>query len=73
MDSLIAIKGKDFVIVAADTTNAYSVLRMKVTSPLFRTSMIRFGILMDRNYLPSEENTQTSLSLETISKRIWHS
>ncbi len=30
MDSLIAIKGKDFVIIAADTTNAYSVLRMKV-------------------------------------------
>lgn len=31
MDSLIAIKGKDFVVIAADTTNAYSVLRMKVT------------------------------------------
>ena len=31
MDSLIAIKGKDFVIIAADTVNAYSVLRMKVT------------------------------------------
>ena len=30
MDSLIAIKGKDFVIIAADTFNAYSVLKMKV-------------------------------------------
>eukprot|EP00919_Chromeraceae_sp_WS-2016_P067981 GHVR01161001.1.p1 GENE.GHVR01161001.1~~GHVR01161001.1.p1 ORF type:complete len:107 (-),score=13.14 GHVR01161001.1:1347-1667(-) len=29
MDSLIAIKGKDYVLVAADTVNAYSVLRMK--------------------------------------------
>ena len=32
MDSLIAFKGKDYVIVATDTFNAYSVLRMKVTS-----------------------------------------
>jgi len=31
MDSLIGLKGKDFVIIAADTTNAYSVLRMKVS------------------------------------------
>ncbi len=30
MDSLIAFKGKDYVIMAADTFNAYSVLRMKV-------------------------------------------
>ncbi len=30
MDSLIGIKGKDFVIIAADTFNAYSVLKMKV-------------------------------------------
>lgn len=30
MDSLIAFKGKDYVILAADTFNAYSVLRMKV-------------------------------------------
>ena len=30
MDSLIGIKGKDFVILAADTFNAYSVLKMKV-------------------------------------------
>jgi 20S proteasome alpha/beta subunit len=44
MDSLIAIKGKDFVIVAADTTNAYSVLRMKVTNMQGRTMTIRFGI-----------------------------
>jgi len=33
MDSLIAIKGQDFIIMAADTVNAYSVLRMKV--PLY--------------------------------------
>lgn len=31
MDSLIAFKGKDYVIMAADTFNVYSVLRMKVT------------------------------------------
>lgn len=30
MDSLIAFKGKDYVIMAADTFNAYSILRMKV-------------------------------------------
>lgn len=30
MDSIIGIKGKDFVIIAADTFNAYSVLKMKV-------------------------------------------
>jgi len=30
MDSLIGVKGKDFVILAADTFNAYSVLKMKV-------------------------------------------
>lgn len=30
MDSIIGIKGKDFVILAADTSNAYSVLKMKV-------------------------------------------
>lgn len=32
MDSLIAFKGKDYVIMAADTFNAYSVLRMKVNT-----------------------------------------
>ncbi len=32
MDSLIAFKGKDYVIMAADTFNAYSILRMKVLS-----------------------------------------
>ena len=73
MDSLIAIKGKDFVIVAADTTNAYSVLRMKVTFQRSRTSTIRFGTSMERSYSPSEESIRTSLSLETTSKRIWHS
>ena len=31
MDSLIAFKGKDYVIMAADTNNAYSILRMKVS------------------------------------------
>lgn len=30
MDSTIAFKGKDFIIMAADTTNVYSVMRMKV-------------------------------------------
>ena len=30
MDSLIGIKGNDFVILAADTVDAYSVLKMKV-------------------------------------------
>ena len=49
MDSLIGVKGKDFVILAADTTNAYSVLRMKVTLPTPRTMMIRYGIWMERN------------------------
>lgn len=34
MDSLIGVKGKDFVILAADTFNAYSVLKMKVISNL---------------------------------------
>lgn len=50
MDSLIALKGKDFVIIAADTTNAYSVLRMKVTTTTPRTMTIKFGISMDKNY-----------------------
>ena len=31
MDSLFAFKGKDFVIVAADTTSAYSILKLKVS------------------------------------------
>ena len=30
MDSLIGVKGKEFVILAADTINAYSVITMKV-------------------------------------------
>ena len=58
MDSLIAIKGKDFVIIAADTTNAYSVLRMKVRPLLHRTMRIRFGILMVKNCSQLEENIQ---------------
>lgn len=33
MDSTFAFKGKDFVILAADTVNVYSVMKMKV-SPL---------------------------------------
>lgn len=73
MDSLIAIKGKDFVIVAADTTNAYSVLRMKVTPSSFRTTTTRFGTLMERSCSPSEENTPTSSSSETTSRKIWPS
>lgn len=32
MDSLIGFKGKDYVIIAADNFNAYSILRMKVNS-----------------------------------------
>lgn len=39
MDSLIAFKGKDYVIMAADTVNAYSILRMKVPPPV--TSELR--------------------------------
>jgi 20S proteasome alpha/beta subunit len=59
MDSLIAIKGKDFIVMAADTVNAYSVLRMKVTSNIMsRTTMIKFGISMEKNYSLSEDNTQ---------------
>jgi hypothetical protein len=71
MDSLIAIKGKDFVIVAADTFNAYSVLKMKV-SPFYnpRTTMTRFGILMDKNFLPSEVNTLMLWSSVTTFKKI---
>lgn len=41
MDSLIAIKGKDFVIIAADTTNVYSVLRMKVSIITSRITKIK--------------------------------
>lgn len=69
MDSLIALKGKDFVIIAADTTNAYSVLRMKVPPTIFRTTMIKFGIQTDRSCLPLEVSTQMYLSSETIYKR----
>jgi 20S proteasome alpha/beta subunit len=59
MDSLIAIKGKDFIVMAADTVNAYSVLRMKVTSNIMsRTTMIKFGISMEKNYSLLEDNTQ---------------
>ena len=72
MDSLIAFKGEDYVIVAADTTNAYSVLRMKVTCLLSRTMMIKFGILMVKNSWPSVENILMFLSLVTIFKRILH-
>lgn len=71
MDSLIALKGKDFVIIAADTTNAYSVLRMKVKTTRLRTMTIKFGISMDKNYLLLEGNTQMCLYLETIFKKTW--
>ena len=50
MDSIIALKGKDFVMIAADTVNAYSVLRMKVTFKPLRTTTIRFGTSMDKNF-----------------------
>ncbi len=69
MDSIIALKGKDFIIIAADTNNAYSVLRMKVTLVTPRTSTIKYGISMDRNYLLLEASTQMYLSLETTSKK----
>ena len=50
MDSLLGIKGKDFVILAADTNNAYSVLKMKVNHPLINSiMMIKYGISMDKN------------------------
>lgn len=70
MDSLIAIKGKDFVIVAADTTNAYSVLRMKVYDLRVRTMTIKFGIWMEKNCWHLEESILMCLSLETTFKRI---
>lgn len=50
MDSLIALKGKDFVIIAADTTNAYSVLRMKVMLVWVRISTIKYGTSMIKSY-----------------------
>ena len=70
MDSLIALKGKDFVIIAADTTNAYSVLRMKVSLRWRRTTTIKSGTLMVKNCLPLEASIPTSWSLETTSKKI---
>ena len=70
MDSLIGLKGKDFVIIAADTVNAYSVLRMKVLLNLLRTMMIKFGILMEKNFLELEDSTQTFLSLEITFRKI---
>ena len=70
MDSLIAIKGKDFVIIAADTTNVYSVLRMKVILITCRTTKIKFGIQMEKNYLPQEDNIQIFQSLEITFKKI---
>lgn len=38
MDSTFAFKGKDFVILAADTVNVYSVMKMKVSLPLISES-----------------------------------
>lgn len=70
MDSLIALKGKDFVIIAADTTNAYSVLRMKVLFKSYRTMTIKFGTLMEKSFLLSVVNTQIFSSLATIFKKI---
>ena len=71
MDSLIALKGKDFVIIACDTTNAYSVLRMKVPFSLFRTTTIKYGISMAKNSWLSEENTLTSWFSVTTSRKTW--
>ena len=70
MDSLIALKGKDFVIIAADTTNAYSVLRMKVPPTPSRTTMIKYGTSMEKNYSPLEENILMYSSSEIIFKKI---
>ena len=69
MDSLIALKGKDFVIIAADTTNAYSVLRMKVLFKSYRTMTIKFGTLMEKSFLLSVVNTPIFSSLATIFKK----
>lgn len=70
MDSLIAIKGKDFIVMAADTVNAYSVLRMKVTSNIMsRTTMIKFGISMEKNYSLLEDNTQMFQYSQIIFKK----
>lgn len=49
MDSLVAFKGKDYVIMAADTFNAYSILRMKVTHPHNHSpTMTKYGTWMAR-------------------------
>ena len=69
MDSLIALKGKDFVIIAADTTNAYSVLRMKVLPESFRTMTIKFGTSMEKNYWQLEANIPIFLSSETTYRK----
>ncbi len=71
MDSLIAVKGKDFVIIASDTTNAYSVLRMKVQQTPYRTTMIKFGISMARSYWPLEDNIQMCSYSEIIFKKTY--
>jgi 20S proteasome alpha/beta subunit len=43
MDNIFAIKGKDFIVLAADTTNMYSIMKMKVLSILFRIIKTKFG------------------------------
>lgn len=70
MDSLIGIKGKDFVIIASDTVNAYSVLNMKVTRTTPRTTTTKSGISMEKNCLPLEENIQMYSFSEITSKKI---
>ena len=74
MDSLIGVKGKDFIILAADTNNAYSVLKMKVNSILIKLSntTIKSGIQTDKNCLPSEVNILMFSYLATIFKKISH-
>ena len=49
MDNIFAIKGKDFIILAADTTNIYSIMKMKVLSVLFRIMKTKYGIWMSIN------------------------
>ena len=69
MDSLIGIKGKDFVILAADTTNAYSVLRMKVSLASLRTTMIKFGTSMVKKSCLSEVRALIFWYSEIMSRR----
>lgn len=70
MDSLIAFKGKDYVIMAADTFNAYSILRMKVIAKLMLVLWLeKYAVCMVKEW-PLEANILMYLPLVTTSKRI---